>query len=135
MQNSIQNFRQSSIVFEKPDVLFEKLKTLVSSNYHMVEYFLVRLSTHFLLTNIYYIFKSFLVKKFAIFCGKFYSGKNRLFVYCIKNAEIHRRMRSIFEKDMFKISLKMFNSIRSYKPLNGTIERTSNFSCFCKRQG
>ena len=31
MQNPIQNFRQSSIVFEKPGVLSENLKTLVSS--------------------------------------------------------------------------------------------------------
>ena len=32
MQNSIQKFRQNSIVFEKPGNLFEKLKTLTSSN-------------------------------------------------------------------------------------------------------
>ena len=36
MQNPIQNFRQSSIVFEKPGILPEKLKTLTSSNYHTV---------------------------------------------------------------------------------------------------
>ena len=28
MQNAIQNFRQSSIVFEKPGILSENLKTL-----------------------------------------------------------------------------------------------------------
>ena len=32
MQNPIQKFRQSSIVFEKPGILPEKLKTLTSSN-------------------------------------------------------------------------------------------------------
>ena len=33
MQNPIQKFRQSSIVFEKRDILSENLKTLTSSNY------------------------------------------------------------------------------------------------------
>ena len=36
MQNPIQKFRQSSIVFEKPDVLSENLKTFTSSNYPRV---------------------------------------------------------------------------------------------------
>ena len=39
MQNSIQKFRQSSIVFEKPRISFENLKTLTSSNYLTVQYF------------------------------------------------------------------------------------------------
>ena len=39
MQNPIQKFRQSSIVFEKRDFLSEKLKTLRSSNYPAVQYF------------------------------------------------------------------------------------------------
>ena len=39
MQNGIQKFRQSSIVFEKPGILSENLKTLSSSNYHTVQYF------------------------------------------------------------------------------------------------
>ena len=33
MQNPIQKFKQSSIVFEKPGILSENLKTLTSSNY------------------------------------------------------------------------------------------------------
>ena len=33
MQNLIQIFRQSSVVFEKPGILSEDLKTLTSSNY------------------------------------------------------------------------------------------------------
>ena len=33
MQNAVQKFRQSSIVFEKPGILSENLKTLTSSNY------------------------------------------------------------------------------------------------------
>ena len=36
MQNSILKFRQSSIVFEKPGILSENLKTLTSSNYPTV---------------------------------------------------------------------------------------------------
>ena len=38
MQNSIQKFRQSSIVFEKPGILSENLKTLMSSNYPAVHF-------------------------------------------------------------------------------------------------
>ena len=53
MQNSIQKFRQSSIVFEKPGILSKNLKTLTSSNYPKVQYFLLKLSTRFLLTNVY----------------------------------------------------------------------------------
>ena len=39
MQNPIQKFRQSSIVFEKTGILSENLKTLTSSNYPTVQYF------------------------------------------------------------------------------------------------
>ena len=53
MRNPIQKFRQGSIVFEKPGFLSEKLKTLTSSNYHRVQYFLLKLATRFLLTNLY----------------------------------------------------------------------------------
>ena len=51
MQNTIQKFRQSSVVFEKPGILSEKLKTLASSNYPRVQHFLLKLRTRFLLTN------------------------------------------------------------------------------------
>ena len=37
MQNSIQKFRQSSIVFEKPGILSESLKTFTSFNYPAAE--------------------------------------------------------------------------------------------------
>ena len=50
MQNSIQKLRQSSIVFEKSGILSENLKTLMSSNYPAVQYFLLKLCTHFLLS-------------------------------------------------------------------------------------
>ena len=53
MQNTIQKFRQSSIVFEKPGILSENLKILTSSNYATVQYFLLKLRTRFLLTNVY----------------------------------------------------------------------------------
>ena len=53
MQNPIQKFKQSSIVFEKRGILSENLKTLTSSNYPTVQYFLVKLCTRFLLTNVY----------------------------------------------------------------------------------
>ena len=53
MQNLILKFRRSSIVFEKPGFLSENLKTLTSSNYPKVQYFLMKLRTRFLLTNVY----------------------------------------------------------------------------------
>ena len=53
MQNTIQKFRQSSIVFEKPGILFENLETLTSSDYSTVLYFLLKLRTGFLLVNVY----------------------------------------------------------------------------------
>ena len=39
MQKTIQKFRRSSIIFEKPGILSENLKTLTSSNYPTVQYF------------------------------------------------------------------------------------------------
>ena len=44
MQNFIQKFGKSSLGFEKPVFLFEKLKTLTSSNYFRVQYFLLKLA-------------------------------------------------------------------------------------------
>ena len=42
MQNPIQKFGQSSITFEKPGILSENFKTLMSSNYPVVQYFLLK---------------------------------------------------------------------------------------------
>ena len=53
MQNIIQKFSQSSIVFEKPGSLSENLKTLTSSNYLTVQCFLLKLRTRFLITIAY----------------------------------------------------------------------------------
>ena len=53
MQNPIQKLGQSSIVFEKPGILSENLKNLTSSNYLTVQYFLLKLRTRFLLTDVY----------------------------------------------------------------------------------
>ena len=47
MQNAMQKFRQSSIVFEKPGILSENLKTLTSSNYPTVQYFFAETSHTF----------------------------------------------------------------------------------------
>ena len=44
MQNLLQKFRQSSIVFEKTDILSENLKTLTSSN--QVQCFSLKLFPH-----------------------------------------------------------------------------------------
>ena len=53
MKNSIQTSGQSSIVFEKPGILSKNLKTLMSCNYPTVQYFLLKLGTLCLLTNVY----------------------------------------------------------------------------------
>ena len=54
MQNHILKFRQNSIVFEKPGIILsENLKTVTSSNYPAFHYFLLKLCTRFLLTNVY----------------------------------------------------------------------------------
>ena len=61
MQNLIQKFRQMSIVFDKRGVLSEKFLILTSSNHHRVEYFLLKIYTYFLLTNVYKsVFSNFL---------------------------------------------------------------------------
>ena len=52
MLDFIQIFGQSSIVFEKLNILSEKLKTLTRSNYHRFEYFLLKLRTLLLLTYV-----------------------------------------------------------------------------------
>ena len=49
----MQKFRLSSIAFKKPGILSEDLKTLTNSNYPTVQYFLLKLRTRFLLTNVY----------------------------------------------------------------------------------
>ena len=53
MQNTLQTFRQSSLVFEKPGISFENVKTLMTSNYLTVQYLLLKLRTRFLLTKFY----------------------------------------------------------------------------------
>ena len=47
MQNTTQQFRQSSIVIEKPGIFSENSKTLTSSNNPAVQYFLLKLRTRF----------------------------------------------------------------------------------------
>ena len=47
MQNTIQKFRQSSIIFEKPGILSKNLETLTSSNYPTVQYLFAETSHTF----------------------------------------------------------------------------------------
>ena len=53
MQNPIFRFRQSSITSQKPGYFSEKMKNLMSSDYHKVQYFLPKFCTRFLLDNVY----------------------------------------------------------------------------------
>ena len=69
MQNAIQKFRQSSIVFEKPGILSENLKTLTSSNYPTVQNFfsetLPTFSTyHCLKKDFFILFTSWVICKY-----------------------------------------------------------------------
>ena len=65
MQNPIQKSRQSSIVLQEPGILPEKLRTLTSSNYCSVGYFLLKFCTRFSLTTVY----KKLFKIFFLFCS------------------------------------------------------------------
>ena len=47
MQNTMHKFRKSSIIFEKPGVLSENVKTLTSSNYPTFQYFFLETSHTF----------------------------------------------------------------------------------------
>ena len=53
MQNPIPKLRQTFVISKKPGFFSEKLKTLTSSNYHKVQYFLLKLRARFLFTNVY----------------------------------------------------------------------------------
>ena len=62
--------RETSIILKKPGFLFEKLKTLTSSNYHRIQLFLLKFCTHFLLNNVYksmfgicFMFRSWVINK------------------------------------------------------------------------
>ena len=52
MQNAIPKLRATSMISEKPGYVSEKLKTLASSNYHRVQYFLLKFYTRFLISNV-----------------------------------------------------------------------------------
>ena len=87
MQKTIQKFRQSSIVFEKPSILSENLKSLTGSNYPTVQYFLLKLCTRFLRTNAYkmvcgiflILFRSWVICKNKKRCG-FYTLDFYIFI-------------------------------------------------------
>ena len=53
MQNTIQKFRPSSIVFENSGTFFENLKALTNSNYPTLQCILLELLTRWLLSNLY----------------------------------------------------------------------------------
>ena len=80
MRKSIQKFRQSSIVFEKTGFLCWTLKTLTSSIYHRVQYFLLKLRICFLFTNIYHFFILF---KSWVICNYLQKFKKRPAFYTL----------------------------------------------------
>ena len=87
MRNPIWKFRQSSIAFEKLG-FSEKLKSLTCSNYNGVQYFLLKLCTRFLLTNMYKkVFKIFFIlfKSWVIYKNKKWPGFYTLIFYIFIN--------------------------------------------------
>ena len=85
MQNTIQKFRQSSIVFEKPGFLSEKLKTLTSSNYHRVQY----------------IFRNFVHVSYLSMSTK---GCSRFFFFCLDLQLLQKSKRPGFDVFVFLIA-------------------------------
>ena len=79
MQNPIQKFSQSSITFEKPGILSENFKILTSSNYATVQYFLLKLRTRFLLTNVNKVCAGFF--RFCLDLELFAKIKNTWFLH------------------------------------------------------
>ena len=97
MQNTIQKFRQSSIVFEKPGILSENLKTLTCSNYPTVQYFLLKLCTCFLLTN-------------------FYKRLCRIFLFHLDLELFAKIKKDLVSTDSFNNSKPKQNKKKSYTP-------------------
>ena len=76
MQNTIQKFSQIFIIFEEQGILSENLKILTTSKYPALQYFLLKLRTRFLLTNIYkrvcgIFFILFKIKKDMVYTHSF----------------------------------------------------------------
>ena len=84
MQNLIKEFRQSTIVFEKPGILCENLNNLVTSNYPTLQYFLLKLYTRFLFTNVYKIMSGI----FLILFRSWVTCKNKK-IWFLRNRYLH----------------------------------------------
>ena len=105
MQNPIQKFRQSSIVFEKPGFLSEKLKTLTCSNYHRLQYFLLKFRTRFLLTNVY-------KRVFGIF------------LFCLDLELFAKIKKDLFSAHSFFTFLLITHDLNKIKKIPNTISQT-----------
>ena len=106
MQNPIQKCRQSSIVFEKPGVLSENLKTLTSSNYPTVQYILLKLCTRFLLTN---VLKSV--------CG--------IFLFCLDHESLAKKKNDLVSTHSFFTVISITQNLSKIKKLPHTLLQTS----------
>ena len=96
MQTLIQKFRQKSIVFQKPGILLENLKALTSSNYHRVEYFLLKFFTRFLLTNVCKSVFFFILFRFCVICknkkrhGFYTLTETRFFTFLLITQDLNK---------------------------------------------
>ena len=93
MQNTIQKFRQSSIVFEKPAFLSENLKTLMSSNYPTVLYFLPKLQKD--VQDFFILFRSWVICKNKKTPG-FYTHVFYIFINNSKSKQNKKILNTIF---------------------------------------
>ena len=99
MQNPIQKFRQSSIVFEKPGFLSDKLKILPN------KYFWLKLYTCFLLTNVY-------KRVFGIF------------LFCLDLELFAKIKKDLFSAHSFFTFLLITHDLNKIKKIPNTISQT-----------
>ena len=138
MQNIIQNFRKSSMVFKKPGILSENLKTLTSSNYATAQYFLIKLRTRFLLTNVcesvcgifFILFRSWVICKNKKRPG-FYTQVFYIFIKNSRSEQIFKKSHTSFcrhylVENVCKISAKNIKLYGSWSSSKFWILQTKN---------
>ena len=93
MQNAIQKFRQSSIAFEKPDILSQKFKTLTSSIYPTVQYFLLNFAEvstyHCLKKGVWYFFLFYVDLELFAKIKKYMGSTHSFFTLLLITQDLH----------------------------------------------
>ena len=140
MPNTIKKCRQSSIVFEKPGILSENLKTLTSSNYSTVQYFCWNFahifSYHCLQKGVRYFFLFYLdlellvkIKKYLVSAHSFFTIL--LITYDLTNTNKFHTLfcRHYYVENVCKISAKNIKIYRNWSSSKFSIFQTKNVFC------